>query len=499
MDGLERENLLLRRLLALGTQRDFETLVRDALGLIVEHAQVRRGYLELREGEGAGALVWSMSHGFEPEQLANVRAYLSGRIISEAMATGAPVVTQSALLDDRFGMQESVLKQQIEAVLCVPIGEAPPRGVLYLEGRSRPGLFGEGELSLAVVFAAQLALVADRLLAERKILRLDDPTRDLRSRLDLEGFICRSPAWADILSEVAVTARQDVNVLLTGESGVGKTELARVIHRNSNRASGPYVEVNCATLPENLVESELFGAQRGAHSTASERILGKVHAAQGGTFVLDEITELPLSAQAKLLQLIQSRTFYSLGSSQAEQADVRLIAITNADLTAAVRERRFREDLYYRLSVVSLHVPNLAERREDLRELARRLCAVALERHRLPSGLRLSAGALSAIEYADWPGNARQLGNAIEIAALRAAGNGELEIGAQRIFPRTTVDESSESPTLQAATQRFQARHIREVLDECQWNVAAAAVRLDIARSHLYTLIRGFKLRRGDA
>jgi Nif-specific regulatory protein len=289
-----------------------------------------------------------------------------------------------------------------------------------------------------------------------------------------------------------------LNVLLTGESGTGKSQIARVIHESGSRAGKPMVELNCAALPEPLVESELFGARAGGHSTATAPIAGKVAAAAGGTLLLDEIGELPLAAQAKFLQLLETKQYYPLGSHRPERADVRLIAATNSDLEAGMRRGRFREDLYYRLTVLPLRVPALAERRSDVPELARHFCALACERDGLPR-LELSRAALCAVEAAEWPGNVRQLEHVIEAGAIRAAGLGVSWIERQHLFPEQAASEASEeeATTLQEATRRFQAELLRSRLEETSWNISETARRLDVARSHVYKLIRAFRIERG--
>jgi Nif-specific regulatory protein len=291
-----------------------------------------------------------------------------------------------------------------------------------------------------------------------------------------------------------------VSVLLTGETGTGKSQLARLIHLNSGRAAQPFVELNCATLPEALVESELFGAEAGAHSTATRRVEGKVRAAQRGTLFLDEVSELPLAVQAKLLQLLQSRTYYPLGSSKPTHADVRIIAASNVDLQAAVAEKKLREDLFYRLQVLPIRMPSLDERREDVAELAAHFVAATCAQHRFPA-IRLSPTALRALECAEWPGNVRQLANTIEAGVIRAVGKGAAAVERPHLFPDDPVhdSDSTDTPagtTFQEATRRFQRTFLEEALRESGWNIAQTARRLDLARTYVYTLIRAFGLRR---
>jgi len=289
----------------------------------------------------------------------------------------------------------------------------------------------------------------------------------------------------------------DVNVLITGDVGTGKSQLARVIHDNGPRAGKPFVHINCANLPETLAESELFGALPGAHSTAMRRIEGKVAAAEHGTLFLDEVSELPLTVQAKLLQLLQSKEYFPLGSPKPLVADVRVIAATNTDLKQAVVEHRFREDLFFRLQVVPMRVPSLAERREDIAPLGAYFCAQACARFGLPH-LELSRNAVRALETAQWPGNIRQLEHALEAAAIRCAGESATQIERAHLFPEESARplEPATGMTFQQATRQFQEHLLRETLAETGWNVVETARRLDLARAHVYNLIRAFGLAR---
>jgi transcriptional regulator with GAF, ATPase, and Fis domain len=500
MARLRVERDLYLRLLNLGRQREVEPFLREALAMIVELGEARQAYIEIQDDtDPDGQPRWSLAHGFSDEEVEGVRHAISRGIVAEAIATGDTVSTASALLDPRFGERESVRVGRIQAVLCVPIGQDPPRGVLYLQGRGGAGPFSEEEKGRAEVFARHLAPLVDGLVAKRRSVEAADPTQEVRQRLRLEGVVGRSAALAAVLKKVALVAPLEVSVLLTGESGTGKGQLARVIHDNGPRARDPFVQVNCAALPETLVESELFGALQGAHSTATRRMEGKVAAAERGTLFLDEIGEIPLSVQAKLLQLLQSKEYFPLGSSKPLRADVRLIAATNTDMRRAVAERRFREDLFYRLHVLPVRVPSLAERRADIAELALFLCSTACKRHSLPA-LEMSRGALRGAECAEWPGNVRQLANAVEAAAIRAAGEGAAGVELHHLFPDSAADADPASPSLtfQEATRQFQARLLGDALEENGWNIVETARRLDLARSHIYNLIRAFGLQRGS-
>ena len=490
---LQRECDLYRRLLDLGRCDEPEQFLREALALFVEVTGAREGYLELHDDRGRR---WSDARGLSPEQLQGVRAAISRGIIASALATGKTIVTECALEDDRFSALESVRRARIEAVLCAPIGDDPPRGVLYVQNRVDHRPFSEADRSRAETFVSHLAPIVDRVLARQEAREGGDPTTAIRQKVGAASVVGRSPALAAVLQHVALVAPLDVSVLLTGETGTGKTQLARLIHDNGARASQPFVTVNCAALPDTLVESELFGALPGAHSTATRKIAGKIETAERGTLFLDEVAELSPAAQAKLLHLLHAREYSPLGSTRPQRANVRVIAATNTDLQQAVAQRRFREDLFYRLHVLPIRVPSLAERRDDVALLAAHFCAEACKRHDL-ARLTLSPNAVRAAEAAEWPGNVRQLEHAVEAAVIRAAGERARQVERSHLFPESAgAPGADDEATFQEATRRFQARFLQGALEANGWNVLETARRLDLARSHVYNLIRAFGLER---
>lgn len=489
---LRAERDLYRRLLELGLHRDLSVLLRDALALVVEVTAARLGYLELHDDERTPGAepIWSIAHGLSPAQVEDARSRLSRGVIAYALASGATIVTPSARLDPRFRDRATVQERQIEQVLCAPVGSEPSIGVLYLEGRAGGAAFTQEDRARAELFACHLAPIADRLLARHAHA---DPTRRLRQTLRLEGLVGKSAALAALLREIAFIAALDVNVLLTGETGTGKSQMARIIHKNGPRGAGPFVEVNCATLQDELLESELFGVEAGAHSTARKRVPGKVAAAEDGTLVLDEVDELSPACQAKILHLLQSRQYHPLGSSRAVHANVRIIAATNADLHAAVERHRFRQDLLYRLEVLPLRVPSLAERRDDIGLLAAHFCARACTRHGF-APLEIGRAAVRAAAAATWPGNVRQLAHAVEAAVIRAAGDGARAVGPTHLFADEHGSGTAEHLSFHEATRRFQTALVRDTLGQTEWNVASAAHRLSLERAELQTLIQAFGL-----
>ncbi len=325
-----------------------------------------------------------------------------------------------------------------------------------------------------------------------------DHLAPLRERMDLDGVVGVSKALAVVLREVELVAPLDVAVLVTGETGTGKTQLARVIHDNGPRRGRPFVELNCAAIPDTLLENELFGAVPGAHSTAARRIEGKIAAAEGGTLFLDEIGELSLTSQAKLLQFLHTKQYYPLGSPSAVTANVRVIAATNSELEEAVRQRRFRSDLFFRLNVIGIRMPSLVERGSDITALAQFFSSRAQRAHRL-SPLVFAADALRAIEAAEWRGNVRQLANAIESATIRAAAAGARTIEATDVLRENSALETPGALSLRGETRRFQKQLITRTLEAHSWNVAAAACALQVTRAHLYNLMKTLGLARPPA
>ena len=472
---------------------ELDQLLENALDAISDITGSGHAYLELRDSVGRGH-EWSRSRGLDREGVERARDVISRGIVAEAIATGKTVATNSALLDARFESRDSVRAARIEAVICSPVGSGPILGALYIQGAPGGGPFSEEDRELAEMFTNGLAPFADRLLVRHRFLKIQDATLDLRSRFDLSGVVGRSETLARALEPAMLAAPLDVTVLLTGPSGSGKSQLARAIHRNSRRAQSTFVDLNCAAIQSTLLESELFGARAGSHSEAKRDIPGKVSAAEGGTLFLDEIGEIPIDAQGKLLQLLQDRTYFPLGATKPSRADVRIVAATNADLERQVEEGQFREDLFYRINVMRVDLPPLAERLEDLAEIANELLARAGREHGLPS-LSLSNSAIFAIESAEWPGNVRELSNAIQRAAIVATAAGSTEVGATHLFP-SRPHEADEPRTFQESTRRFQRDLVASTLQETDWNVKEAATRLDIARSYLYELIKSHGLER---
>jgi len=304
-----------------------------------------------------------------------------------------------------------------------------------------------------------------------------------------EGIVAKSAAILSLLAEVAVVAPSRASVLITGESGTGKEVVADLVHLWSDRSDMPLVKVNCAAIPDSLLESELFGHEKGAFTGAVQARSGRFEAAHGGTIFLDEIAEMSPNLQAKILRVVQDGTFQRLGGNRTFHVDIRLSAATNRDIEKAVAEGRFREDLFYRLNVIQVHVPPLRERRGDILPLARHFAEAFAG-----GKIRFSGAASAALEMYEWPGNVRQLRNAVERACLLSRG----EVVLPEHFPAKICPADFPSHALQDQSQGtlmedVERAAILSALAETGGNRTRAARRLGISRRSLIYKLQKYK------
>jgi two-component system nitrogen regulation response regulator NtrX len=322
---------------------------------------------------------------------------------------------------------------------------------------------------------------------------LREENRRLREIAGAARMIGASAAFQRVLDQVTLSARSDARVLLTGESGTGKELLAAHIHAESPFASGPFVKVNCAAIPTELIESELFGHEKGAFTGATSARRGKFELADGGTLFLDEVGDLHGASQAKLLRVLQEGEFHRVGGEQSIKVSVRVIAATNRDLAELVAQQRFREDLYYRLCVVPVRVPSLRERREDIRPLAEYFLAEFCSRNNFRAKT-ISNDVFEALEDFNWPGNIRELRNTVERMAILTRGD-ELEADSVPVEIRIARSAPARG-NLREAKETAEREHILRALEESKWNVSSAARVLGMERTNLHKRIRALGLAR---
>ncbi len=310
---------------------------------------------------------------------------------------------------------------------------------------------------------------------------------------DAPKMIGSSPAWQRAVEQATMAARSDARVLLIGESGTGKELLAAHIHNSSPFAGGPFVKVNCAAIPTELLETELFGHEKGSFTGATATRRGKFEMADGGTIFLDEVGDLHAASQAKLLRVLQEGEFHRVGGEQIIRVSVRVLSATNRDLASLVSQERFREDLYYRLSVVPIRVPALRERPHDVRVLAEYFLEDFCARNNFRAK-KLDDTVFPVLETYPWPGNARELRNVVERMAILTQGDRltrdaiPVEIRVQR--------EAGPKSTIQEARESAEREHILRALEESSWNVSGAARALGMERTNLHKRIRALGLSR---
>ena len=334
-------------------------------------------------------------------------------------------------------------------------------------------------------------------ITQRNLLQENLKMREAIEEKDV--IIGESSVIHEMLSTVKRVARTAAYVLITGENGTGKELVARALHRWSPRADMPLVEVNCAAIPHELIESELFGHEKGAFTGATAQRIGKFEQADKGTLFLDEIGDMSLSAQAKVLRILEEGTFERVGGNRRIEVDVRVIAATNKDLEHEIREGGFREDLFHRLNVIPIVVPPLRERRQDIPLLIAHFLDESCRRNKLPP-CDISEGAMRLLQEKPWPGNVRELRNAIERLAIMVAGY--IEPADVQRFVYGTGGEGTAEISLDLGFQEFkdsmEKAYLRKQLERCDWNISRTSDELGIQRSHLYTKIKKYGLSREE-
>jgi transcriptional regulator with GAF, ATPase, and Fis domain len=453
LDAFEKLNDFSARLMQ---KHDLGELLDELMDSVIEITNADKGFLILCEGE---ILDIKVARNLKQENIADAVTQLSDSIIAKVVKELRPLIISDAMNDEEFSGSKSVMKLKLSSVICVPLLERGKLlGLIYVGNDSVVDLFQEEMMRALNVFAAQASLIISNALLLQE-LKVDN--RRLSERLEQMRFgdiIGSSKAMQEVFNKVEKVAATDISVLITGETGTGKELIAREIHRRSARANGPFVTINCGAIPENLLESELFGHVKGAFTGAVANKQGKFQSASSGTLFLDEIGEMPLALQVKILRALQEKVVVRVGDTRPETVDIRVLTATNRNLEDEIKNGNFREDLYYRLNVVNLHLPPLRVRGDDVLVIARYLLS-RYSREYEARARGFSPNAMVAIRKYHWPGNIREMENRIKKAVVLTEGN--------LVGPEDLGLDADTLPTilpLADAKEKFQRDYINEVL-----------------------------------
>jgi transcriptional regulator with GAF, ATPase, and Fis domain len=418
---------------------------------------------------------------------------VSRTIAQRVLETGLAILGSDVPGSSNLGEVESLIALQVRSLLCVPLTIFRRTiGCIYLDTINIADRFNADHLELVTAIAGISAVALEN---ARRLQWLESENQRLMTEITLDRtLVGDSSRMKDVFQFLARVAPTDATVLIGGESGTGKELAARAIHRKSPRANKPFVAINCAAIPENLLESELFGYEKGAFTGAVSQKKGRLEVADSGVLFLDEIGELAPALQVKLLRVLQEREFERVGGTRPIHVDIRLIAATNRDLAEASRKGEFRQDLYFRLNVVHLKMPALRDHREDIPMLV----SFLVEKHCQKCGSKpkpLSREALSCLMTYDWPGNVRELENVIEHALVLGSSDDILpEDLPENLLERDPAPGMGEA-RYHAALKDLKKRLIQGALEEARGSYTEAAKALGVHPNYLHRLIRNLDLK----
>ncbi|MFH1434920.1 MAG: sigma 54-interacting transcriptional regulator [Pseudomonadota bacterium] len=453
-------------------KKSIDEILDSLVDITVDVTGADKGFLIMMDGEKP---VIRAARNINQKTIADPVEHLSDSVLQKVIETKRPIIVMDALADAEFKNSESVLSLNLCSLMVTPLlDEGKLTGILYVGNDSIRGRFDQGSLELFTIFGAQASLILNKALV---LERFRSNVEELKVSIEMQHFgeiVGSCSGMQEIFRKISKVSTVDVPVLIVGETGTGKELIAREVHARSTRSKGPFVAINCGAIPENLMESEMFGYMKGSFTGATSSREGKFHAANRGTIFLDEIGELPLNLQVKLLRVLQDKEVLRVGATRPEIIDCRILAATNKELEKEMAEARFREDLYYRLNVVTIALPPLRERGEDVVILGKYfLTKYAKEMGR--SGMDFSPEAVKGLKKYPWQGNVRELQNRLKKAILMCdsplLGAEDLDID---------VGEKAAIMPLAVAKEEFQKNYILDALKRNQGNRTKTAEELGV-------------------
>jgi transcriptional regulator with GAF, ATPase, and Fis domain len=486
--------LLYRVSRALLREGEYGELLSGLLDTLIEGLGADRGFVVVRE---AGEFRATVSRNFRSEALSRAEEAVSRSIAEAVMESGRAVLIGDAAITEPYSRHPSVQQLSLRSVLCAPlVASEEAFALIYLENREVTNCFTEKQRDL---LDEVCALASSRLRAAVAMSQAQRRAEALEhAHTQSDGILTADAEMARVLQTVYQIAATDLPVLIEGETGTGKELIARAVYRHSPRVKGPFVVLNCAAIPATLIGSELFGFVQGAFTGANRDRVGFIGAAHRGTLFLDEIGDLPLDLQPHLLRVLQSGEFTRLGNSRTEKVDVRFIAATNRDLENEVAAGRFRSDLFFRLSAVTLRLPPLRERPHDIRLLAEHFLRTAAQRYGRPTP-RLAEDCLSALTAYSFPGNVRELESEMSRLAVLASADAPCGPGLlnERIRNRGNGKSEASSqavPVAPMSLHEMEKQLIASVLQHTGGNRTRAAEILGISREGLRTKLQRLQI-----
>jgi Nif-specific regulatory protein len=466
------------------TERNPEKMINRILSTSLEFTDMERAVLILAEDPPR----IFKSATFDDSSVQEIYE-ISRSAMEEATESHQTYVRLNAVEDPYLKGKPSIVANRIGSILCLPLRSAEKTiGVLYLDSREGISSVAKTESVLLEIFSNIMSLVLEDAVDLEKSRRENEILKQSIQNNHFGRMLGTSKAIEDLKKTVYRLSTVDHHILITGETGVGKELIARMLHECSKRKDASFIAINCASLPEMLLESELFGHEKGAFTDANYLKKGLFEEAQDGTLFLDEIGELPYSVQAKLLRVLQEREFRRVGGNSVLHFNAHIILATNKDLLEQVRKNQFREDLYYRISGVQIHVPSLRERKEDIALLAKQFLKSADASNKFRG---FSRDAINLMEQYSWPGNIRQLKYEVErIAAL--CENPWIQVGDYSKLIQTSSLEESKIGTLKSIEREV----IQERLKQFDWNIVRTANSLGLTRHGLYSKMKLFGIKR---
>jgi len=478
---------------------EIEPIINNAIDYAIELSNAERGMIILFDSQGE--IYFQAARHLTKEDILHPSFEISQTIIKKVKHEAKPICLRNAL-EDKSIISESIGRLKLLSVICMPlINEEKVFGVVYLDNRAVTGIFEQGICEFLIEFTDFISLAAFRAYQHHRLqLKINDLEEQLRAKYRLDAIVGHHPKMIELLKLLSQIADTEATVLIQGESGTGKELVARALHFNNNKRKGNmFIPVNCGAIPEALLESELFGHVKGAYTGAVSNKIGLFEKADGGTVLLDEVSEMSPALQVKLLRILQTGEYVRVGSPDIRYCDVRVIAATNTDLQQTVQNGKFREDVYYRLNIIELLLPPLRERRSDVPILANHFLNIYSNKY----GKTIS-GFSHEVEHVfsnyDFPGNIRELENIVQRAVVLAEGP-KIE---KRLLPayllgNDRLTSRSKKTSFKVAKKKiladFEKAFVTECIKNSKGNIRRAAENAGMDYKNFYDKLKKYSIR----